>query len=65
MVDRTKYSPSIDTAFFPHCKSEWYWSSTPAAYSPGGFAWGVGFGNGYSDWFVRYDEFQVRAVRAP
>lgn len=64
LADRTKYSPAIDTAFFPDCKSEWYWTSTLAASSPGVFAWSVNFGGGYADWYSQDDNYLVRAVRA-
>lgn len=64
LADRTKHSPAIDTAFFPDCKSEWYWTSTPAAYSPGVCAWVVGFGSGNANWGLQDLDFGVRAVRA-
>lgn len=63
LADRTKHAPAIDTAFFPDCKSEWYWTSTPAAYSPGGYAWYVGFDGGYANWYFQDDGSYVRAVR--
>jgi hypothetical protein len=34
LVDDTRHEPAIDTAFFPTCRSNWYWTSTPAAWSP-------------------------------
>lgn len=64
LADRTKHSPAIDTAFFPDCKSEWYWTGTPAAYSPGDYAWGVSFGFGFAYWGGRDGGGCVRAVRA-
>jgi hypothetical protein len=64
LADRTKYSPAIDTAFFPDCKSEWYWTSTPAAYSPGVYAWSVDFSLGNADWSHQANGYFVRAVRA-
>lgn len=64
LADRTKYSPAIDTAYFPDCKSDWYWTSTPAASSPGGCAWFVYFYGGVSLWGLHGCDFQVRAVRA-
>jgi hypothetical protein len=64
LADRTKYSPAIDTAFFPDCKSDWYWTSTPAASSPGDCAWYVNFGLGDAYWNVRGGNLPVRAVRA-
>lgn len=64
LADRAKYSPAIDTAFFPDCKSEWYWTATPAAFSPGVYAWFVSFGNGSAGWGLQGSDFLVRAVRS-
>ncbi len=64
LADRTKHSPAIDTAYFPKRKSEWYWTSTPAAYSPGDYAWVVYFGYGGAGWGSQDGGFCVRAVRA-
>lgn len=63
LADRTRTEPAIDTAFFPDCKSDWYWSSTPYCESPGGCAWCVGFRNGDSSWDARDGGGFVRAVR--
>jgi len=63
LVDYERHAPAIDTRFF-NSESDWFWTSTPAAYSPSGVAWGVGFDGGYAGWGGRgYDGF-VRAVRA-
>jgi hypothetical protein len=64
LADRSKHSPSIDTAFFPDCKSDWYWTSTPAAFSPGVCAWVVHFGSGGASWNDQGGGYFVRAVRA-
>jgi hypothetical protein len=64
LADRTKHSPAIDTAFFPDCKSDWYWASTPAAFSPGECAWDVYFYDGSAGWDFRVSGFYVRAVRS-
>jgi hypothetical protein len=64
LADRTKHSPAIDTAFFPDCKSEWYWTGTPAAYSPGVCAWVVYFYHGDAYWCSQDYGSCVRAVRA-
>ena len=64
LADHSKNSPAINTAFFPDCKSDWYWTSTPAASSPGGFAWLVFFGDGFANWSNHGSDFCVRAVRA-
>jgi hypothetical protein len=63
LVDRTKYAPAIDKQFFPKCQNDWYWTSTPAAYSPSDYAWLVGFDGGYARWFSRDGRAFVRAVR--
>jgi hypothetical protein len=63
LADRTKYSPAIDRNFFPKCKSDWYWTSTPAALSPAGCAWFVYFYHGYADWLRHALRAFVRAVR--
>ena len=46
LADRSKHNSAIDKAFFPNCKSNWCWTSTPYAASPGGCAWLVSFGSG-------------------
>ncbi len=63
LADRTKHSPAIDTAFFPDCQSDWYWTSTPEAFSTGGCAWVVYFYNGYADCGSQDGGYRVRAVR--
>ena len=64
LADRTKHDPAIDTDFFPETPGEWFWTSTPWAASPSGYAWIVSFGSGYSGYFTRSYESLVRAVRA-
>jgi Protein of unknown function (DUF1566) len=64
LADRTRVSPAIDTAYFPDCKSDWYWTSTPYASSPGVCAWLVYFFNGSAYWYDRDYDGYVRAVRA-
>ena len=64
LADRTRRQPAIDTAFFPTCRSDWYWTSTPWAGSPADVAWIVGFFYGGAGGYHRdYDGF-VRAVRS-
>lgn len=63
LADRTRYSPAIDTAFFPSCKSEWYWTATPYAASPSDYAWIVYFSSGSSGSGGRVSDSRVRAVR--
>jgi hypothetical protein len=47
IVDRTKYSPAIDTEDFPDTESDWYWTSTPCAWRPESARWVVGFDGGF------------------
>ncbi len=62
LVDFERNEPAIDTEVFS-CESAYYWSSTPANWSPSGFAWGVGFGSGYANYGSHDDGDFVRAVR--
>lgn len=62
LADRTRTSPAIDTDFFPDCKSDWYWSSTPYAPSPGDYAWFVNFCYGSASWHSQSSYGFVRAV---
>jgi Protein of unknown function (DUF1566) len=64
LADRTRVSPAIDTTFFPDCKSDWYWTSTPYASSPGDYAWLVYFGSGHAHCNGHVFVSCVRAVRA-
>jgi len=65
LVDDTRYNPAIDTAFFTECPTDdWYWTSTPAAPSPGVCAWVVYFYSGDANWDYRLNGGFVRAVRA-
>lgn len=63
LVDDTRYSPAIDTEYFPGTKSGWYRTST--VYAPdSGCRWGVYFDDGSSGYLYDGDGFFVRAVRA-
>jgi hypothetical protein len=62
LADRARYSPAIDPVF--ECASDFYWTSTPAAYSPGVYAWVVGFLAGDSFWRHQSYDYPVRAVRS-
>jgi hypothetical protein len=65
LADRTrKERPAIDVKFFPDCPSDWFWTSTPYAPSPGDCAWGVLFNDGGALWDDRFNSGFVRAVRA-
>jgi hypothetical protein len=64
IADRSRRSPAIDPNFFPGTHSDWYWTSTPSAWSSD-YAWIVDFGYGLaSDGLPRYDGAFVRAVRS-
>jgi Protein of unknown function (DUF1566) len=62
ITDDTRYAPAIDPIF--HCDCDWYWTITPAAYSPADCAWIVNFDYGDSNWNYQSDEYFVRAVRS-
>jgi hypothetical protein len=63
LADRTRTEPALDTDAFPDTQSDWYWTSTIAAWSSG-FAWIVGFYDGYANYYHRYYNLAfVRAVR--
>lgn len=62
IVDYERHEPAIDTNFF-RCDSDWYWTSTPVAASPAGYAWIVYFYYGSSGWASRVNDGFVRAVR--
>jgi Protein of unknown function (DUF1566) len=64
VADRTKHNPAIDTKYFPDCKSDLYWTSTPTAFSPAVCAWVVSFSGGVADWNGQGFGGFVRAVRA-
>jgi hypothetical protein len=63
LADRSKYRPAIDKAFFPSCKSDWYWTASPDASVPD-CAWVVGFGYGSASLGGRGRRCCVRAVRS-
>jgi len=72
LADRTKYNPAIDTAFFPSCKSDWYWTATDDASEEkdeetghSDYAWVVHFSHGRSSICNRTYSHRVRAVRGP
>lgn len=64
LVDDTRHDPAIDVSAFPSCKSNYYWTGTPAAWNAA-CAWVVYFsyGSAYDD--DRDDTAFVRAVRVP
>ncbi len=64
LADRSRQDPAIDTDAFPDTQSDWYWTSTIAAWSSD-LAWYVSFNVGNSGDFHRDGGGAfVRAVRA-
>ena len=63
IVDHTRYSPAIDKDSFPKTPSDWFWSSTPAAWSASSVAWIVSFSSGGAGTYYHDDKAFVRAVR--
>jgi hypothetical protein len=64
LIDDTRHEPAIDVEAFPDTKPNYYWTSTPAAWSPSSPAWLVGFGYGYAGGNHRDGDAFVRAVRS-
>ena len=62
VVDRSRYSPAIDTDFFVDIENDWYWSKTAAAWSSAS-AWGVDFSYGGVGGSPRYYGGFALAVR--
>ena len=62
LTDDTRFSPAIDTTFFPNAKSSIYWSSTTYAYITSA-AWDVYFGNGNVYYDSKSYNGYVRCVR--
>ncbi|NCA91183.1 MAG: DUF1566 domain-containing protein, partial [Gammaproteobacteria bacterium] len=54
--------PTIWSAAFPHTPANWFWSSSPYAYSAN-YAWGVYFGDGYVYYYFKRSANYVRLVR--
>jgi hypothetical protein len=55
-------TPTINSTYFPNTVSDWYWSSSPLAFSSS-YAWLVGFGYGGSGDYNKYGSGFVRLVR--
>ena len=62
VVDRSRYSPAIDTDFFVDIENDWYWSKTAAAWSSAS-AWFVDFYLGGVDGSHRISDGFALAVR--
>ena len=58
-----RINPSIDTQYFPQCRSDYYWSSSTYVNYPDS-AWGVNFHYGYVyAYYKPYNYYYVRCVR--
>jgi hypothetical protein len=64
LVDDTRHDPAIDTEAFPDTPSDWFWTSTPAAWNPSSVAWFVYFDLGLAHAGLRGLDAFVRAVRS-
>ena len=62
LVDRSRYSPAIDTDLFPDTESAPYWTGTPCAWDEGS-RWVVGFSCGGVGDFSGLSRACVRACR--
>jgi hypothetical protein len=62
IADYERVSPAIDTAKFPNCQSNYYWSSTSYA-GVAGYAWVVYFVNGNVGSDGKTSVYVVRPVR--
>ena len=62
LVDYSRYSPAINTTYFPNAAASWHWSGT--TYMNGtGYAWSVNFSYGYVASYNKPSAGYVRAVR--
>lgn len=64
-VEYCRVNPAINTEVFPAAPASSIWSSSPAVSDPS-YALSVGFFDGYSNWYDRfnYNDGQVRLVRS-
>ncbi|WP_172452707.1 DUF1566 domain-containing protein [Chromatium okenii] len=64
LADYSRYSPAIDTSYFPNTPNLWFWSGSPDAdYSVNVFPWYVDFYYGYASNDDRSNGNHVRLVR--
>ncbi|MFH0738846.1 MAG: DUF1566 domain-containing protein [Candidatus Omnitrophota bacterium] len=63
IIDYGKTSPAVDTAYFPNCRSDLYWTAIPYNMQKP-FIWGIFFGLGSGICYAPTSERYVRAVRA-
>jgi hypothetical protein len=62
IIDYGKTGPAVDTRYFPHCKSDLYWTAVPYNMQKP-FIWGIFFGLGSGICYTPSSERYVRAVR--
>ena len=58
----TRFIPTVDPTYFPGTPSDFFWSSSPVAGSPG-LWWGVHFAYGFAPNAVATDPYRARCVR--
>jgi hypothetical protein len=63
LVDYDRFNPAINTGFF-RSPSDWFWASSPAAWSPASYAWFVNFNNGNANLNPHDNKAFVRPVRS-
>jgi len=54
--------PTVDTAYFPNTRAQFYWSATPSA-DDADEAWGIGFAFGFDYAYFKGDRVHLRLVR--
>ncbi len=62
IVDYSRNNPAVDTGYFPHTPSSWFWSASPYA-GVVSYAWSVNFSNGIVNSYGRTGLIHVRLVR--
>ncbi|WP_405630990.1 DUF1566 domain-containing protein [Pseudoalteromonas sp. Ld20] len=63
IVEQHCYEPSINEVIFPDTPANHFWSSSPYAYTGSG-AWGTDFYYGSVFYYVKFNYYHVRLVRA-
>jgi hypothetical protein len=62
IIDYGRTNPAVDTAYFPNCQSDLYWTCVPYNMQKP-FIWGIFFGLGSGICYTPLSERYVRAVR--
>lgn len=62
ITSKDRFSPAIDTGYFPNTASNYYWTSSPYA-ANANYAWSVGFVSGSESVFGKSANRYVRLVR--